>query len=108
MGQDRLAAGLTALIRGLRPDAPAGLDAAIAADLPRLLAADPGDDEPELSLTRADLYRIRAAKLFARHLPPGALADPGRRAALRAEVRRLIAEHLGGPLPPSRYLDRPR
>ena len=107
MDQDRLAAGLAALIRGLRPDAPATLDAAIAADLPRLLATDPGDDDPERSLTAADLYRIRAAKLVARHLPPGALADPARRAALRAEVRRLIEAHLG-PLRPSRYLDRPR
>ena len=102
-----LARALAAIVREHHPTADAAalatVDAAIAAALPTLLAADPVDSEG--SLSRADLYRIRSAKLIARLLPPGSLADRGRRRRIRAAVRDAVGERLGGELPASVYLD---
>lgn len=97
-------AALVALVTRLDPRVGAAAAAAIAEAMPRLLAPD-GDDEPG-SLSRADLYRIRAVKLIASQLPPGALASPALRRALRGEIRALVGELLGEALPPSPYLDR--
>jgi len=110
-----LALALAALVEELRGElrsVDGAVDHAITDDealsvlreaMPRLLSADAVDD-PD-SLSRADLYRIRAAKLVARLLPPGSLADRDRRRRLRARVRELIAQHLGADLEPSVYLD---
>ena len=106
MDHERLIAGLCALTRRFGAPAEADVAGAIREALPGLLACDPVDEEG--SLGRADLYRIRAAKLVARLLPPGALADPMRRGALRIAVRGLVEELVGGSLPPSVYLDRGR
>ncbi|MCB9701309.1 MAG: hypothetical protein H6711_05415 [Myxococcales bacterium] len=110
MDRQGLARALAALVRRLHPTPAAideaAIDAAIAEAIPRLLEGDPVDEEG--SLSRADLYRIRAAKLIARLLPVGALAEPERRRRLQAELRREIGALLGGPLPPSLYLDRRR
>jgi len=106
---DTLALALASLVRRqldeLEATIPQDLEATIAAAMPSLLEADPVDEEG--SLSRADLYRIRSGKLVARLLPLGALADRQRRRELRACVRTLIGEHLGGGLPPSVYLDAP-
>ncbi|MEZ4385427.1 MAG: hypothetical protein R3A79_29145 [Nannocystaceae bacterium] len=105
---EALARAIAAIAREHHPSRDGGdaaaIDAAIDAAMPTLLAADPNDHED--SLSRADLYRIRAAKLIARLLPAGALADRGVRRRIRAAVREAVREHLGGELPESRYLDR--
>jgi hypothetical protein len=102
-----LARALAAIVREHHPTADAAVlatvDAAIAEAMPTLLEAEPIDSEG--SLSRADLYRIRAAKLIARLLPPGSLADRGRRRRIRAAVREAVGERLGGELSASVYLD---
>jgi len=107
---DALALALTSLVRRqlgeLGATVPQELEATITAAMPGLLEADPEDEEG--SLSRADLYRIRSGKLVARLLPLGALADRRRRQELRASVRTIIGEHLGGALAPSVYLDAPK
>lgn len=61
---------------------------------------------PEIgSLTRADILRIRLAKLIARELPIQRFHDLKTRARLKAEVRALVARHLGD-VEESPYLDR--
>ncbi|MEZ4452127.1 MAG: hypothetical protein R3B09_21865 [Nannocystaceae bacterium] len=104
MNVDALTTALAAIVRRIDPDAGDEIEAAIAEAMPRLLESD-GEDEPG-SLSRADLYRIRAVKLIARLSPPGALASPALRRALRLEIRARIGELLGAPLPASAYLDR--
>ncbi|MEZ4373498.1 MAG: hypothetical protein R3B07_21940 [Polyangiaceae bacterium] len=63
-------------------------------------------ERPEIgSLTRADVLRIRLAKLIARELPIQRFRDLKTRARLKAEVRALVARHLGD-VEESPYLDR--
>ncbi|MCA9643750.1 MAG: hypothetical protein KC492_23820 [Myxococcales bacterium] len=63
-------------------------------------------DRPEVgSLTRADVLRIRLAKLIARELPIQRFRDLKTRARLKADVRSLVERHLGE-VETSPYLDR--
>ena len=107
MDDDALALALAAIIEDEMPTPQAAANVHIFNEirraLPRLLAAD-GFDQAG-SLVRADLYRIRAAKLIARLLPPGSLADRNRRRRIRAALRVVIANYLGAPLAESLYLD---
>ncbi len=109
MDADTLALALAAIIGDESTPPRAAADMHILSEirgaLPRLLAAEASDQAG--SLTRADLYRIRAAKLIARLLPPGSLADRERRRRIRAAIRIVISNYLGAPLAESLYLDRP-
>ncbi|MCA9629967.1 MAG: hypothetical protein KC766_19990 [Myxococcales bacterium] len=63
-------------------------------------------ERPEIgSLSRADVLRIRLAKLIARELPSERFRDLKTRAALKADVRSLVERHLGE-ITASPYLDR--
>ncbi len=108
MDADALALALAAIICTESTTPGAATDVHILSEirqaLPRLLAADRLDEAG--SLCRADLYRIRAAKLIARLLPPGSLASRDRRRRIRAAVRIVIGDYLGAPLSNSLYLDR--
>lgn len=63
-------------------------------------------ERPEIgSLSRADVLRIRLAKLIARELPIQRFRDLTTRARLKSEVRKLVELHLGD-VAQSPYLDR--